>query len=87
MARREEDGEVGEAPGSPGRSSRSLCDIKWMLRVRWIGRRWTMVRDFAGEELSGRKRSGGDALGSRRKRRGGSGRMGLGLCEGGSEEV
>ena len=32
-----------------------------------------MVRDFAGEELSGGKQSGGDALGSRRKRRGGSG--------------
>ena len=32
-----------------------------------------MARDFAGEELSGGKQSGGDALGSRRKRRGGSG--------------
>ena len=41
--------------------------------MQWIGRRWTMARGFTGEELSGGKQSGGDALGSRRKQRGGSG--------------
>ncbi len=34
MARREEDGEVGEASGSQGRKLGSLYDVEMVLRVR-----------------------------------------------------
>src|SRR5438105_10178967 len=35
--------------------ARVACDVEMKLRVRWIGRRWTMARGFVGEELSGEK--------------------------------
>ena len=41
-----EEEDVGEARcsvGFAGKSSGSPCDVERMLRVRWIGRRWTMA--------------------------------------------
>ena len=72
MARREEDGEVGEASGSQGRKLGSLYDVEMVLRVRLraevdgggrVHRRGALGRETAVAV---------GFLGSRRKRRGGS---------------
>jgi len=55
MARREEDGEVGEASGSQGRSSGRFMTSRWCSGCGF-GRRWTVAGEFTGEELSGERR-------------------------------